>query len=331
MLCRPWRRCRSTVVVKKAVVVWTWCMRCSRWLRPIVVISYLHEYFTRALVHLEGWAWVQKRSLRFRQSDDRAAHFIWYYSSSPFHLNRYRAVRKWRRLWPNSLIPQSQEGGLDRLRTEHKWAASIFMCNTVIAVSSLPIVVDNGSMHTYVYSSVACADKCFGERWRTSGSERQTSFAVIIESIASACSKHSTFTIKAPYQALPSLCNNIYQYNQTRFRWGMFPEVLRRLPQTLASSASLIQSVVAYATTKLTASHLPANSKCVDTSRLFMNWRMCTNVRHIGSLTAGSTLLLFLLTWAKRLVASRTECGTAGSPSLLQYDEATVKWLALRQ
>ena len=111
--------------VEKVVVVGTWCMRCFWWFRPIV-ISYLYEYCTRVLVHLEGWAWVQKRGLSFRKSDDCAAHLVWLYRSPLFHLNLYWAVRKWRRLWPNSLVPQTQ-GGLDRLRTEHRWTASMLV------------------------------------------------------------------------------------------------------------------------------------------------------------------------------------------------------------
>ena len=112
MWSRPWRSCRTAVVVNgrwKVVVARKWCMRCSWWLRPIVVISYLCEYFTRVSVHVEGWAWAQKRSsLRFWKSDDREARLIWYYSSPPFHLNLYQVVRKSRRLWPNSLIPQTR-------------------------------------------------------------------------------------------------------------------------------------------------------------------------------------------------------------------------------
>ena len=65
----------------------------------------------------------KRSSVSCRNLDDRAVHLIRYYSSPPFRLKLYRAVRKSRRLWSNSLTPSTQERGLDKLRTKHKWAA----------------------------------------------------------------------------------------------------------------------------------------------------------------------------------------------------------------
>ena len=84
---------KEVVVVRNALflVNSTYC--------HIILARLLHTCFGSP----EGMSVVQKWSLSFRKLDDSAAHLIRYFSSAPFHLDIYRAVRKLLRLWPNSL------------------------------------------------------------------------------------------------------------------------------------------------------------------------------------------------------------------------------------
>ena len=139
-------------------------------------------------------------------------------------------------------------------------------------VVDLLAVLRAGAVVRMRFSALACAEKSVGESQLTIDGERQESFAIIVERITSVRSKYSTFIITAPYRPLPSSHVSIQQYKHS-FVGICSTKSSNFCQKTHFSSASLvIESVGAYATTKLSASHLPANSKPKPYSRSSMNW-----------------------------------------------------------